>query len=130
LLQLSRWSAEDAIKKRSSKTLVSTLPQASTSTVQQQQQQQQPAQSSKFTFCDVCAVNQPTVDFSHLSCRHPFCKGCWEMHFECQIMQGISTSKKNTVFLDSNSNDLFIGVWEFYLSDLFSSLPKSIMLTE
>ena len=89
LLQQSNWSVEDAIKKRGSS-------KPSTSSQQGQGQQRassSSAQSSKITFCDVCAVNQPTPDFSYLGCRHPFCKGCWEMHFECQIMQGISTSK-------------------------------------
>ena len=46
-----------------------------------------------FLFCDVCAVTQASADFSHLKCQHLFCKGCWELHFECQIMQGLSTSK-------------------------------------
>ena len=46
-----------------------------------------------FLFCDVCAVTQASADFSHLACRHLFCKGCWELHFECQILQGLSTSK-------------------------------------
>ena len=46
-----------------------------------------------FLFCDVCAVTQASTEFSHLSCRHLFCKGCWELHFECQILQGLSTSE-------------------------------------
>lgn len=46
-----------------------------------------------FLFCDVCAVTQASADFSHLACRHLFCKGCWELHFECQILQGLSTSE-------------------------------------
>jgi len=45
-----------------------------------------------FLFCDVCAVTQASADFSHLSCRHLFCKGCWENHFGHQILQGLSTS--------------------------------------
>jgi hypothetical protein len=49
--------------------------------------------SETFLFCDVCAVTQASTEFSHLACRHLFCKGCWELHFECQIMQGLSTSK-------------------------------------
>ena len=49
--------------------------------------------SETFLFCDVCAVTQASVEFSHLVCRHLFCKGCWELHFEYQILQGLSTSK-------------------------------------
>lgn len=48
--------------------------------------------SETFLFCDVCAVTQASVEFSHLVCRHLFCKGCWELHFEYQILQGLSTS--------------------------------------
>ena len=49
--------------------------------------------SETFLFCDVCAVTQASAEFSHLACRHLFCKGCWELHFECQILQGLATSK-------------------------------------
>ena len=49
--------------------------------------------SETFLFCDVCAVTQASTEFSHLACQHLFCKGCWELHFECQILQGLSTSK-------------------------------------
>jgi len=49
--------------------------------------------ANTFVFCEVCAVNQAVSSFSFLSCLHHFCKGCWELHFECQILvQGISTS--------------------------------------
>ena len=51
--------------------------------------------SETFLFCDVCAVTQASTEFSHLACRHLFCKGCWELHFECQILQGLSTSKSD-----------------------------------
>jgi len=48
--------------------------------------------ANTFVLCDVCVVPQHPSAFSYLSCRHYFCKGCWELHFECQILQGISTS--------------------------------------
>jgi len=49
--------------------------------------------SETFLFCDVCAVTQASADFSCLlPCKHLFCKGCWEHHFEHQIQQGLSTS--------------------------------------
>ncbi len=51
--------------------------------------------ANTFVFCEVCAVNQAVSSFSFLSCLHHFCKGCWELHFECQILQGISTSKNH-----------------------------------
>ena len=56
--------------------------------------------ANTFVFCEVCAVNQAVSSFSFLSCLHHFCKGCWELHFECQILQGISTSKKFGPFLE------------------------------
>jgi len=76
LLQVSCWSVEDAIKKRNSKVLggpSSQLAAGATALMPSSSSQQMPpiAQSSssstKFTtYCEVCAVSQPTVDFSFL----------------------------------------------------------------
>ena len=110
LLQVSRWSVDEAIKQRNSKVLgtastaaaitasTAAAITAATSTSQQLPPQNSSTTPSKLatTFCDVCAVSQPSIDFSHLPCRHPFCKGCWDMHFECQILQGVSTSKTSS----------------------------------
>ena len=61
--------------------------------------------ANTFVLCDVCVVPQHPSAFSYLSCRHYFCKGCWELHFECQILQGISTSKYTTNdFTEKNMN--------------------------
>lgn len=44
-------------------------------------------------YCEVCATQlQSTENFSQLKCRHRFCRGCWELHFETQISQGLSTT--------------------------------------
>ncbi|KAF0296934.1 putative E3 ubiquitin-protein ligase ariadne-2 [Amphibalanus amphitrite] len=40
--------------------------------------------------CPVCACAQPPNEYRALACRHHFCQSCWRMHFETQIMQGIS----------------------------------------
>ena len=45
------------------------------------------------TLCDVCATVQPSKNFSELLCGHSYCQSCWELHFEYQILQGLSTSK-------------------------------------
>jgi ariadne-2 len=41
--------------------------------------------------CPVCIQTLPFEKFQNLSCAHSFCKGCWSMHFEIQVAQGIST---------------------------------------
>ena len=109
LLQVSCWSVDESIKKRNSKILgaASTAAAATTAVTSTSQQLPQNSSSSSTpsklptTFCDVCAVSQPSIDFSNLPCRHLFCKGCWEMHFECQILQGISTSKRHPFYPNS-----------------------------
>ncbi|KAK3912194.1 putative E3 ubiquitin-protein ligase ariadne-2 [Frankliniella fusca] len=41
--------------------------------------------------CPVCVMLCSVDVFSSLACGHKFCKDCWTMHFEVQIIQGIST---------------------------------------
>ncbi|KAJ9593833.1 hypothetical protein L9F63_027523 [Diploptera punctata] len=41
--------------------------------------------------CPVCVASQASDKFSNLACGHLFCRECWSMHFEVQIIQGIST---------------------------------------
>jgi len=48
--------------------------------------------SSGPTLCDVCATMQPSKNFSELLCGHSYCQSCWELHFEYQILQGLSTN--------------------------------------
>lgn len=43
--------------------------------------------------CPVCLAPMSPDYTSHLSCGHTFCRDCWSMHFEVQIMQGMSTGK-------------------------------------
>lgn len=47
--------------------------------------------SQKGGQCTVCITVYTADKFSTLTCGHAFCKDCWCMHFEVQIMQGIST---------------------------------------
>lgn len=43
--------------------------------------------------CAVCASNLIESDFAcPKGCGHKFCKCCWQMHFEIQINQGVSTT--------------------------------------
>ena len=95
-------TSSDTIIGSSSKTTVKSLLQNSPTTSQTYVSSRQCTKDGKihplvasetFLFCDVCAVTQASTEFSHLACRHLFCKGCWELHFECQILQGLSTSK-------------------------------------
>lgn len=43
--------------------------------------------------CTVCITGYGADKFATLTCGHAFCKDCWCMHFEVQIIQGISTGK-------------------------------------
>lgn len=45
----------------------------------------------RITHCPICLQSFPYEDFQHLTCSHVFCKECWSMHFEVQILQGMST---------------------------------------
>ncbi|KOB68164.1 Ariadne 2, partial [Operophtera brumata] len=42
--------------------------------------------------CAVCAGTPPLQNYSALACGHYFCNDCWAMHFEVQIMQGVSNT--------------------------------------
>lgn len=52
------------------------------------------AKAQRGGICSVCVSIMPAEKFATLTCGHSFCKDCWCMHFEVQIMQGISTSMK------------------------------------
>ncbi|KAK3866184.1 hypothetical protein Pcinc_028271 [Petrolisthes cinctipes] len=41
--------------------------------------------------CPVCLGTIAPETVGKLTCGHKFCKDCWSMHFEVQIIQGIST---------------------------------------
>ncbi|KAJ8686389.1 hypothetical protein QAD02_022183 [Eretmocerus hayati] len=41
--------------------------------------------------CSVCFTTLPGEKFSTLTCGHSFCKDCWCIYFETQILQGVST---------------------------------------
>ncbi|XP_076336535.1 E3 ubiquitin-protein ligase ari-2 isoform X5 [Tachypleus tridentatus] len=47
--------------------------------------------SSNSILCPICLQTFPGEYFRNLSCAHYFCKECWAMHFEIQIMQGVTT---------------------------------------
>lgn len=52
-----------------------------------------PTSSNSTIFCGVCASNLLDSDFAiPKGCRHKFCKGCWQLHFEIQVKQGVSTT--------------------------------------
>lgn len=49
------------------------------------------------SICAVCATTPPINNYSALACGHFFCNECWAMHFEVQIMQGMSITEKYTL---------------------------------
>lgn len=54
-----------------------------------------PHGSSSRLVCAVCASTPPIHKYSALACGHFFCNDCWAMHFEVQIMQGMSITSGN-----------------------------------
>ena len=81
-LHINQWKVDEAVKYVASRVPRNSAPPIAAL-----------SGANTFVLCDVCVVAQHPSSFSYLSCRHYFCKGCWELHFECQILQGISTSK-------------------------------------
>lgn len=41
--------------------------------------------------CSVCFEQAMADTFSCLTCGHIFCKNCWDLYFQIQIKQGITT---------------------------------------
>ena len=41
--------------------------------------------------CKVCASEHSRENFHALNCGHMFCQSCWDMHFQVQIMEGLTT---------------------------------------
>ena len=116
LLHLNGWATSEAIKSlpttstgSKGASLQQTLSSSSSSTTSSPTSSKlppprppalHPLQTTEtFLFCEVCAVTQASADFSHLACRHLFCKGCWENHFGHQILQGLSTSNVSSPHL-------------------------------
>jgi len=78
LLHSNKWNVQDIIEKYSP--------------VRRSPSMSPPSSFSTAVYCGVCASNLLESDFaSPKGCRHKFCKGCWQMHFEIQINQGVST---------------------------------------
>ncbi|XP_023322764.1 potential E3 ubiquitin-protein ligase ariadne-2 [Eurytemora carolleeae] len=80
ILHTCKWNIPEIISKYSP-ARTSLSPSTSTST------------SSTQIYCGVCASTLIDTDFaSPKECGHKFCKFCWQMHFEIQINQGVSTT--------------------------------------
>jgi len=99
------WSTSDVIRKWQSKTVdprrserspssTSSLTGTSLSSLSKvvSKTTSSSSKSSGPTLCDVCATMQPSKNFSELLCGHSYCQSCWELHFEYQILQGLSTN--------------------------------------
>ena len=106
-LRKCMWSTDDvihqwqsaAIKPRlsdrspTSTTRLATTLRSSSSVVNNTPLSSSSVASTGSRLCEVCATLQPSKNFSELLCGHSYCQSCWELHFEYQILQGLSTSK-------------------------------------
>lgn len=82
ILHVNKWSIPDILDKYSRRS-PSRSPPAQPAT---------PPGPPQARYCTVCAGSQPETDFAApKGCGHKFCKTCWQMHFEIQINQGVST---------------------------------------
>jgi len=41
--------------------------------------------------CPVCMQHCPQSNMLQLPCSHPFCRECWQIHFQVKIQEGVST---------------------------------------
>jgi len=72
--------------------LATTLRSSSSSVVNNTPLSSSSQASTGSRLCEVCATLQPSKSFSELLCGHSYCQSCWELHFEYQILQGLSTN--------------------------------------
>jgi len=85
LLHSNKWNIPDIMAKHSPVRPPSPRPRSPPNPT--------PATMSTVLYCYVCASHVPQRDFAAArSCGHNFCKTCWQMHFEIQIHQGVSTT--------------------------------------
>ncbi|XP_026493734.1 potential E3 ubiquitin-protein ligase ariadne-2 [Vanessa tameamea] len=86
MLHAYEWNAQEIIKKykeNANEVLVYSRVKPRMSSVQG---------NSSRSICAVCASTPPLQKYSALACGHYFCNDCWAMHFEVQIMQGVSNT--------------------------------------
>ncbi|XP_046983563.1 potential E3 ubiquitin-protein ligase ariadne-2 isoform X1 [Schistocerca americana] len=91
LLHTNRWSVQDIVKKFGDESVNLLDRKSSASSTTGAVDQGQIRTTLQAIQCPVCLLTQPHDKFSALSCGHKFCKDCWSVHFEVQILQGVST---------------------------------------
>ncbi|XP_041348541.1 potential E3 ubiquitin-protein ligase ariadne-2-like [Gigantopelta aegis] len=64
--------------------------------------------------CKVCASEQSRENFHALNCGHMFCQSCWDMHFQVQIKEGLTTG------IECMGNDCTVLVPEDFLCSILS----------
>lgn len=90
-LHAHEWALQDILQKYQDKS--SNLMTDSSLKILQPQESSFTSKFHKTDNCSVCFSSYPTEKFSTLNCGHPFCNDCWCLHFETQVLQGISTGK-------------------------------------
>ena len=101
LLQRNRWSVTDSITASRAVAAAASTCRIAVSRPEgpdsKKEAEEQLAAGEDAVVCDVCATAKN--NFSHLQCGHAYCASCWELHFEYQIMQGISSCKIQRLIL-------------------------------
>lgn len=54
---------------------------------------------ARVTVCPICVMTLSRDVYHSLSCGHHFCKGCWNIYLETQVMNGVSTGKLDKIYL-------------------------------
>lgn len=91
LLHTHNWNAQEMIQKYK-QNAAQALADARIKPLRPPVIDMQTIRNSPSVQCPICLQNSPGDRFRGLACGHYFCPDCWAMHFEIQILQGISTA--------------------------------------
>ncbi|EEC01773.1 E3 ubiquitin ligase, putative [Ixodes scapularis] len=91
LLHTHNWNAQEMIQKYK-QNAAQALADARIKPLRPPAIDMQTIRNSPSVQCPICLQNSPGDRFRGLACGHYFCPDCWAMHFEIQILQGISTA--------------------------------------
>ena len=94
LLHAHEWAVQDIISKYHSN--ASSIMLDSRICISQSIEPDNKTKLPRENYCLVCFVKYPIEKCSALSCGHSFCNDCWCIHFEIQLLQGVSTGKEKS----------------------------------
>lgn len=91
LLHTHNWNSQEIIQKYK-QNAAQALADARIKPLRSPAVEMQAIRNNPSMQCSICLQDFPGERFRGLACGHYFCPDCWAMHFEIQILQGISTA--------------------------------------